>query len=196
MNNKIIVLRFDNKAKIALASVLMAAALFFGYRSDWFQKNFLYPCPYQSIISEYALRQHIDPMLVAGVIYSESKFKPDAKSVKGAVGLMQLMPSTAEWIAEQLDEENVTPARLCEPELNIRFGTWYLASLASEFNGNPVLMLAAYNAGRGNVKEWMKKYNWDGEFADIGQIPFAETRQYVAKVLKTWFIYQQLYDGL
>ena len=80
-----------------------------------------------------------------------------------------------------------------EPEKNIKYGTWYLASLNEEFFGNKVLVLAAYNAGRGNVHEWMEKYGWDENFSDYKQIPFPETREYVQKVLKYERKYKLLY---
>jgi soluble lytic murein transglycosylase len=106
---------------------------------------------------------------------------------------MQIMPQTAEWIAEQVKFIGFTPEDLLDPETNIRFGTWYLASLREEFDDNEVLMLAAYNAGRGNVKSWMKAYNWTMDFNDIEQIPYKETREYVAKVLKSKQQYRKLY---
>lgn len=110
------------------------------------------------------------------------------------MGLMQLMPETAKWIAQQMEDEDFTLAELEDPEINIRFGTWYLSSLHKEFEGNEVLMLAAYNAGRGNVKEWMEKYQWDMSFQDVKQIPFKETREYVTKVLKSKNKYKSLYQ--
>ncbi len=162
-------------------------------QTAWFQKKVFYPYPYREIVREYASEKNLDHALVAGVILSESKFNFSARSHKGAMGLMQLMPETAKWIAQQIEDEDFTLAELEDPEINIRFGTWYLASLHREFDGNEVLMLAAYNAGRGNVKEWMEKYHWDMSFQDIEQIPFKETREYVAKVLKSKSKYQSLY---
>ena len=105
---------------------------------------------------KYAAIYNVDSNLTAAVIKSESKFKHTATSHRGAVGLMQLMPETAEWIAEQLNDKSYSVEGLHEPDRNIRYGTWYLAELEREFQGNDILALAAYNAGRGNVKAWME----------------------------------------
>ena len=109
------------------------------------------------------------------------------------LGLMQLMTDTAMWIASQIHDDSFTLDKLYDPKTNIRYGTWYLASLKREFKGNEVLMLAAYNAGRGNVKQWMEKYNWGFDFSDHEKIPFDETRGYVAKVLQNKQAYLTLY---
>ena len=105
------------------------------------------------------------------------------------------MPETAVWIAGQLDDTQFSVSSLQEPWCNIRYGTWYLGSLQEEFRGNEVLMLAAYNAGRGNVLEWMEKYGWDYDFQDVDAIPFRETEEYVRSVLKNKAKYYQLYGG-
>lgn len=176
-------------AVVCLLALLGYAAV----QTSYVQKKLFYPYKYSELVSEYSELRRLDEALVASVILGESKFDDAALSHKGAVGLMQIMPQTAEWIASQIDYEPYTEDVLLDPEVNIRFGTWYLASLREEFNGNEVLMLAAYNAGRGNVKSWMEKYNWTMEFTDIDQIPYKETRQYVAGVLKNKSNYQRLY---
>lgn len=183
------------RMKLVFTVLLIWAFCAYGiYQSEWFQKKYLYPYPYQSLVVEYAEARKLDSALVAGVIFSESRFAPDARSRKGATGLMQLMPDTANWIAGQLDDEQFTLEELWDPEINIRFGTWYLRSLEREFHGNEVLLLAAYNAGRGNVNAWMKKYGWDMTFRDIAQIPFAETREYVKRVQQSREKYRALYQ--
>ncbi|MPN56149.1 Soluble lytic murein transglycosylase [bioreactor metagenome] len=106
---------------------------------------------------------------------------------------MQLMPETAQWIASQIEYPDFKLSDLEDPEVNIRFGTWYLQSLKKEFKGNEILMLAAYNGGRGNVKQWMQRYGWGMDFRDIDQIPFRETKEYVGKVLHSKQRYQDLY---
>jgi soluble lytic murein transglycosylase len=106
---------------------------------------------------------------------------------------MQLMPDTAAWIAKQLDDQDFSLERLHEPDMNIRYGTWYLSSLRDEFQGNEVLMLAAYNAGRGNVHEWMDTYGWTMDFSAVDEIPYEETKAYVASVLKNKKKYEALY---
>jgi soluble lytic murein transglycosylase len=163
-------------------------------QSDWFQKQYLYPFGYQDTVYRYSERNSLDPYLVAAVIRTESKFINIARSPKGAMGLMQMMPDTAEWVAKQIDYPDFEISKLNDPEISIRFGTWYLSSVRKEFGGNEVLMLAAYNAGRGNVKSWMKQYDWTTDFRDVDQIPFTETRQYVKQVLRDKQRYQALYQ--
>ena len=142
---------------------------------------------------QYAIENNISPYLVAGVILAESKFNPQARSPKGATGLMQIMPETGQWIVSQIENEYESVGDLTDPETNIQLGTWYLSSLKKEFSGNEVLILAAYNGGRGNVKQWMNKYGWTQQFDGIEQIPFKETREYVGKVLRNKQRYEELY---
>jgi len=163
------------------------------YSSEWFQKKYLYPFPYQEIVFRHAIKNEVDPFLTAAVIRTESKFLPHARSVKGAVGLMQMMPETARWVADQSKYDGFYDGLLDDPEVNICLGTWYLASLKKEFKGNEVLMLAAYNGGRGNVKHWMSQYGWQDDFQQIDQIPFRETREYVQKVLDARQWYKLMY---
>jgi soluble lytic murein transglycosylase len=187
-------LRIPNWLKVfALVLVLAAAAGYTLYNSDWFQRKYVYPFPQRATIYRYAVQNELDPFLVAGVIRTESKFLPAARSPKGALGLMQIMPETGQWVAGQLDFANFSPSMLTDPETNIRIGTWYLASLRKEFHDNEVLVLAAYNGGRGNVKQWMQKYGWADDFKDIEKIPFRETRDYVKKVICAKQRYIELY---
>ena len=177
-----------------ISSVVLFICIYLGVQSNWFQKKYVYPYPYQNAIEQYARAHSLETPLVAGVIMSESKFKDEVHSDTGAIGLMQVMPETTEWIAQQIDEPSFSVEKLHDPDTNIRFGTWYLSSLQKEFCGNEVLMLAAYNAGRGNVHEWMDTYGWDMDFKDINQIPYQETREYVARVLKNEMKYRSLYQ--
>jgi soluble lytic murein transglycosylase len=178
---------------LVIGLIFIFAGAYAGFQSDWFQKKYLYPYPYRDLVYYYALERELDPLLVASVIRTESKFIPQARSPKGAVGLMQLMPETAQWIASQIEYPDFKLSDLEDPEVNIRFGTWYLQSLKKEFKGNEILMLAAYNGGRGNVKQWMQRYGWGMDFRDIDQIPFRETKEYVGKVLHSKQRYQDLY---
>lgn len=183
------------RMKVSISIILLVVVAIYGvYTSDWFQKKYLYPFPYSEIVYRCALEKDIDPFLVAAVIRTESKFDPQARSPKGALGLMQMMPETAKWVAEQMDfPTDFDISHLENPEVNIRMGTWYLSSLEKEFKGNEVLILAAYNGGRGNVKQWMGKYDWPMSFNDATKIPFLETREYVNKVLHSKKRYQELY---
>lgn len=179
--------------KICICIVILAGIGYGIWHDEDFQRKYIYPYPYRQFIEYYADRYQMDECLVAGVALAESKFEPTAQSVHGAQGIMQIMPETAAWIAYQIEDDNFSADEMYEPEKNIKYGTWYLASLNEEFFGNKVLVLAAYNAGRGNVHEWMEKYGWDENFSDYKQIPFPETREYVQKVLKYERKYKLLY---
>lgn len=153
----------------------------------------LYPFPHREVIERYANKYGVDPLLVVAVIRVESRFEQNAVSRKGALGLMQLMPATAHWIASQLGVTGLTEEMILKPEINIRFGIWYLANLASEFNHNQELILAAYNAGRGRVASWLAEGVWSGRYEDLADIPFTETRNYVFRVSRAYSRYQELY---
>lgn len=178
---------------IAVVLLLLSLLVYFFTLLEPVQKRYLYPYPYREIVEKYADTYGVDSSLAAGVILSESKFRNDVHSHRGAVGLMQLMPDTAYWIAEQLDDTSFSLSKLYEPETNIRYGIWYLSSLQKEFGGNEILTLAAYNAGRGNVHEWMQRYGWTMDFARMEEIPYEETRAYVQAVLKNRVKYHNLY---
>ena len=146
--------------KFLIISVILLAAYFL-ISVPSVQKKFLYPFPYRPTVEKYSARWQVDKFLSIAVMKVESNFSESANSQSGAVGLMQIMPETAAWIAYRLGEtpEEISAdiKNLREPETNIRYGTWYLAELEQEFKGNDVLALAAYNAGRGNVYDWMWK---------------------------------------
>ncbi|NLU37231.1 MAG: lytic transglycosylase domain-containing protein [Clostridiales bacterium] len=155
-----------------------------------------YPLKFEEQIREYSTVYQVDPFLVASIIFIESRFNPDAVSMRNAKGLMQILPSTGEWVASKLDIENFNETHLLDPETNIQIGCWYISYLSSQFSGNMELVLAAYNGGIGNVSKWLKekKYSTDGKQLDY--IPFVETRNYVEKVLGVYNIYQEIYPGL
>lgn len=154
----------------------------------------IYPIPYKDIIFQEARYNGMDPFLMAAIVKTESNFNTLAVSPKGARGLMQIMPDTGSWVAKQSGLEDFSPARLFEPAFNIRIGAWYLADLHQEFKEDPVLVLAAYNGGRGNVKKWIKQENWNIKNQNLDQIPFPETRQFVRKVLWHQKVYKYLYS--
>ena len=178
-----------------LLQVLVVAVIAFVLIGGWgwVERSWIYPYDYRSYIETSAESRRTDPFLVAAVIKHESKFEPRARSDGGARGLMQLMPATAEWIARQLGEP-FTEEYLYDPALNIRYGVWYLAELEREFGGNDILALAAYNAGRGNVRDWMERFHWTEQFDEIEAIPYPETRFYVRRVLEDREQYKRLYD--
>lgn len=179
--------------KLLLMILVLASLSYFIWQNEDFQRKYLYPYDYQDTINFYADRYEVDRNLVASVILAESKFRQDATSVHGARGLMQIMPETGSWIATQIEDDSFSVEKLYNVNMNIKYGTWYLSELQTEFEGNEVLALAAYNAGRGNVYEWMEKYHWDINFKDYTKIPFPETREYVKRVLENKKHYNKLY---
>lgn len=157
-------------------------------------EKIIYPYPNQAIIENYAAQYGVDPLFVIAVIREESKFLPQSESHKGAKGLMQLMPSTAQSIAESLGDKTYSEGDLLNPEKNIQYGTWYLASLQKVFSNNTTLVTAAYNGGRGHVQEWIDNGQIDPHNIRLQDIPFKETRDYVARVLKSYDKYTKLYN--
>lgn len=176
--------------------LLLVAVTFAGWRiwrSDAVQMRFVYMWPYQNEIVTYARRNNIDPFLVAAVIKNESEFRPGAVSSVGAIGMMQIMPETGEWIARQMGLDNYSIHSLYNPGINIRMGCWYLSELKHEFKDNMLLMMMAYNAGRGNTHGWMNANGWDYTFGEIKDIPYPESKSYVANVLHDRDEYYRLY---
>ena len=151
--------------------------------------GWIYPLMYEDTIKKYATTYKVEAALAQAVIREESKFNERALSRSGAIGLMQIMPETGEWIAEQLNDEF---GDLYEVDRNIRYGIWYLAELNNEFGGNRILTLSAYNAGRGTVWDWIDEYGWDKDFDDVEAIPYSETRDYVKRVLKSYDKYRTI----
>lgn len=153
----------------------------------------IYPTDYNEIVYKYAYEYDLDPYLVFSIIKAESKFKEEATSKKDAKGLMQIAPITGRWAADVLKIENYNEDMLYVPETNIRMGCWYLSTLKKEFDGNLRNIIAAYNAGSGNVKKWLSDntYSQNGELV---QIPFEETRKYTVKVLTGYKVYKIIYE--
>jgi soluble lytic murein transglycosylase len=168
----------------ALVLLLVAAAAVAGVGAivvtepDWYLRA-RYPLRYEHIVRGHAENYRLDPALVAAVIYQESKFDPDARSDSGAIGLMQLLPETAEGIATRTGGSRFEVDDLYDPEINIRYGSWYLRNLLDKY-GTEEEALAAYNGGQGNV--------------DRGVV-FPETRHYVERVRELRTIYRDAYTS-
>lgn len=164
--------------KIFAVLLIFTAFIFSGI----FAVRFFFPLDYIDIINKYAAVYEIEPSLVCAVINAESKFDINAVSEKGASGLMQVMRPTADWAAESADIENYSYDNIFDAELNINIGCWYLRWLMDRFDNNMTLVIAAYNAGGGNVNKWLydTRYSHDGK--ELHTIPFNETDQYVKRV--------------
>lgn len=184
--------RFGGKKSAILILFILIISMMILSQMNWFWR-LIYPLKYENIIISNAEEFNIDPALVAAMIFVESKYISSAQSHRGAMGLMQIMPETGVWIAEQLAITEFKEVKLLEPAINIMFGCWYIANLKQQFDNELIVVLAAYNAGRGNVKGWLDNNNWDGKGATIGNLPFEETRNYIKKVLQVYRKYKKIY---
>jgi soluble lytic murein transglycosylase len=152
-----------------------------------------YPLGNPFWVNPYAQDQNLDPALLSAVILEESRFNPQALSVAGARGLMQIIPRTGHQIARRLKLHPFSVGLLFEPEMNLRLGSWYLAHLLQEFEGKEALALAAYNAGPQAVRDWVTPKNTLREDEFVENIPYRETRNYVIRVLSSARVYRLLY---
>jgi soluble lytic murein transglycosylase len=151
------------------------------------------PLRHEDIIRQQAHDKGLDPSLIAGVIYVESRFR-DQTSVAGAKGLMQILPSTADYIARKSGGTAFEQGDLATPQINIAYGSWYLRYLLEHYHGNELLAIAAYNAGEGKVDQWYREASARGEdFEAATHIPFPETRSYVGSVLEMRSRYREEY---
>src|SRR4029077_10760816 len=147
-----------------------------------------------SIIRQQAAQKHLDPALIAAVIYAETKFDP-RNSAAGAEGLMQVMPQTAEYLAHRSGATTFTTADLGTPSVNIAYGSYYLRYLLNEYHGNTTLALAAYNGGESNVDRWIAGARAQGHALTVAEIPFPEPRAYVTRVLAAERRYRKKYSA-
>ncbi|SFU45520.1 soluble lytic murein transglycosylase [Alicyclobacillus macrosporangiidus] len=215
--------------KRALAALILLIAVVFLITSNTFWR-WMYPIGYQPEIRRAASEAHIDPLLVASVIRVESQFHSEDVSHAGAIGLMQLMPDTAQWLANQMNGASgsrahagaegsagnvggagnaggaaasgsnaagspVDTARLADPDVNIRLGTWYIRYLVDLFHGNQVAAIAAYNSGPKRVSEWLADGTWNGQLKTLNDIPVGETRHFVGRVFYNYDLYQRIYGN-
>jgi soluble lytic murein transglycosylase len=164
-----------------LVAVLAGAFAYVDATKPAWYERLRYPLRYSEYVRVHAREHGLDPALLAAVIYQESKFQADAQSSSGAIGLMQLTPSTAHGIAIRTGGHKFETSDLYDPEINIRYGAWYLHDLFAKYHTER-LVLAAYNAGQGNVDRWRTN----------GQpIQFSETRAYVQRVEHLQDVYRR-----
>ena len=173
--------------RAAAAGVVLLALLGFAVyvletEPRWYER-LRYPLRYEQIVTGHARNYRLEPELLAAVIYQESKVDAAAVSPSGAVGRMQLLPATAQGIADRTGGSGWRERDLLDPELNVRYGSWYLRHLLDKYRDEE-LALAAYNAGQANVDRWRSQG---------GGIRFEETRHYVARVQELKEIYARAY---
>ncbi|WP_353929169.1 transglycosylase SLT domain-containing protein [Okeanomitos corallinicola TIOX110] len=152
-----------------------------------------YPFPYFQEIQQWSTKRNLNPLLVTALMRQESRFQPKIKSVVGATGLMQVMPTTGEWIAPQIGM-NIKDLDLENPNDNIMLGTWYLDHTHQQYSNNSMLAIASYNAGPGNVAKWLRTMPKQDPDEFVEEIPFGETRNYVRLVFGNYWNYLRLYN--
>ena len=187
--------RVGRRRLALLATVVLATIIATAVLSPWADKavkEVTLPLRHDDVIRQQAADKQLDPALIAGVIYVESRFR-DQTSHAGAKGLMQLMPQTADYIATKSGGTEFEQGDLADPQINISYGSWYLRYLQEKYHGNVLLTLAAYNAGEGKVDEWWREAADRGEHFRAADIPFAETREYVARVQEAKRAYRREY---
>ena len=172
---------------ILLAGVVLAVAVGAAWvvdsEPDWYLRT-RYPLEYETIVRTHACEHGLDPALLAAVVYAESRYDPNAHSAAGAVGLMQLLPETARGIALRTGGTRFVVADLRDPDINVRYGSWYIDHLRAHDGGDVRLALAAYHAGQGNVDRWQRE--------GVG-IAFPETKAYVDEVERVRHVYATAY---
>ena len=178
------------KFKIIVAVLCIFLIIFAMF---WFRKTILkkiYVVKYDEYVSKYSNQYDIDKYLILAIIKAESNFNENAVSKKGAKGLMQLMDTTAEDLDKNSD---INLDDIFEPDINIQLGSKYISALMSKYDSIG-LALAAYNAGSGNVDNWIKDGILKKDGSDIEKIPFIETNNYVRKILRDYELYKELYN--
>jgi soluble lytic murein transglycosylase len=174
-------------------AIAAAVAVLVAPRLDHAVQEISLPLRHDDIIRQQAEAKSLDPALIAAVIYVESRFR-DQTSPAGAKGLMQILPSTADYIARKSGGTQFVQGDLATPQINISYGSWYLRYLLSHYGGNELLALAAYNAGEGKVDGWRAAARLRGErFRVAAHIPFPETRHYVRRVFDARASYRRQY---
>jgi soluble lytic murein transglycosylase len=179
------------KALVALA-IVAALAIALAARVEHALPGSGLPLNDVAVIREQAAEKHLDPALIAAVIYAESKFDPRTSSA-GALGLMQLLPTTAEYIAHLSGGVRFTTSDLATPKINVAYGSWYLRYLLDHYEGNELEAVAAYNGGLTNVDRWVAEARQQGRSLTVDEIPFPETRAYVERVMRVQGEYRKLY---
>jgi soluble lytic murein transglycosylase len=179
-------------AVLVVVVALGLLAIAFSSSLDHTVRRLALPLSNEQVIREQAAAKHLDPALIAAVIFAETKF--DARtSPTGALGLMQIEPSTAEFLAKRSGATTFSLADLAHPDTNIAYGSYYLHYLLDRYGGNETLALAAYNGGETNVDGWLEQAHAAGVRFTVDAIPFAQTRAYVLRVEHAQLSYRSEY---
>jgi soluble lytic murein transglycosylase len=177
---------------VIAALAIVALAVVFGPSLDHTVRRLALPLSNEQVIREQAAAKHLDPALIAAVIYAETKFDPRT-SPAGAEGLMQIEPATAAFLAKLSGGYSFQTSDLGTPAINVAYGSYYLRYLLNHYEDNEMLAVAAYNAGLANVDQWVAKAHAEGKHLTVEEIPFGQTRAYVQRVLSAQREYRELY---
>ena len=176
-------------------AILAVVAIGIGFLADFiitcFEKN-AYPREYAEYVEAYAEQYGVPETLIFAVIRTESSFDSGAVSSAGAVGLMQMLPETFEWLTDEILFDHLESGMLYDPETNIKYGTYLLSRYYDRY-GDWRLVFAAYNGGPGNLDKWLEDPEYSDGEGGLKKIPFRETRNYVKKVTDAWDMYERLY---
>lgn len=190
------------KSIIIIGVIILIIALLVIFNVPEKILKMIYPIKYEDIVEKYSSKYEVDKYLIYAIIKAESNFNDEATSSKEAKGLMQLMPNTAKDISKTFDiSENINfeafskeeiSKKLLDPELNINLGTKYISILIGKYK-SVELALVAYNAGSGNVDNWIEQGILSKDGTNVENVPYKETNNYVRKILRDYKIYQDLY---
>jgi soluble lytic murein transglycosylase len=181
---------------LAIEMVKHLAPDYFSYELSAMPRSYwqaLFPRPYWTELKKNALRNRLDPFLVAALIRQESEFNPGAVSHANAWGLMQLLPPVGRTLARQQHVRRYSVSMLLVPNINLQLGTRYFRELLDHYNGNVEYALAAYNAGSDRVQDWVSNGNFKDPPEFVESIPFTETREYVQAIVRNAAVYRKLY---
>ena len=157
--------------------------------------EYAFPLYFADLVEQTAISYHLDPFLVWSIMREESHFNPYAESRAGARGLMQIIFSTGEWIAQKLNHKEFNYDLLFTPEINISFGCWYMQYLQERFNKNNFLIISGYNAGPGITDQWIETFDISDIDVFVENIPYQETTEHIKKVIRSYLIYQIIYKN-
>lgn len=179
--------------KIIVSLLLSIAILFFCvsiYKA--LERKYVYPLKYFSEIEEFSEKYGVEKALILATIKEESGFNKNVKSPKGAIGLMQIMPSTAKFIAKTL---NIESYNLYEAKTNVQFGTYYISYLKTKFS-SVIALVCAYNAGEGVILGWLNDKELSKDGKTLEKVPYHETNNYIKKIMKSYKKYKKLYPNI
>lgn len=181
---------------VAIIAMLVLAIAGLGVWLLWEQRPettiMTYPMEYEELIRRYAADNGLEPAYVAAVVLAESSYRADAVSSVNAQGLMQILPSTGEWLSGKFDEEYVEGC-LFDPETNLRYGCWYLGWLMDRYDGEMSCASSAYHQGQGTVDGWLQNPEYSRDGKTLTKIPSDATRTYVERILKYYEKYEEIY---